>query len=110
MGTPIALLVIVYALIQCAMAPRRSVRSLPKAVWILAIIILPLVGALLWFWLGMPRRGDAERPGRGRGPDDDPDFLRRLEAQRRREGRDRRSGSGDGTPPRGHGRRDEPGA
>lgn len=94
MAVPIALVVIVYALIQCAMAPRAAVRSLPKPVWILAIILLPLVGALLWFWLGMPRRGQGPRPARGLGPDDDPDFLRRLDAQRRREAQRRNASRG----------------
>ncbi|MDR2256752.1 MAG: PLDc N-terminal domain-containing protein [Arthrobacter sp.] len=90
-GVVVGAAIILYALFHAIMAPARTVRALPKGVWILAIIVLPLVGAGLWFWLGAPRRGPSgpARPvQRGLGPDDDPEFLRRLETQRRQKARE----------------------
>ncbi|KQO62344.1 PLDc N-terminal domain-containing protein [Curtobacterium sp. Leaf261] len=64
----------VYAVIDCATMPRPRVRSLNKAVWVLLIVVLPVLGGLLWFVLG---RAPASRAPASRylGPDDDPDFL-----------------------------------
>ncbi len=90
-GVVVAAAIILYALFHAIMTPSRSVRALPKGVWILAILLLPVVGAGLWFWLGAPRRapGGPTRPvQRGLGPDDDPEFLRRIETQRRQKARE----------------------
>jgi len=84
----------IFAAVDAIVSDRLRVRGLPKAVWIIVIVFLPLVGALLWFFVGRPRRSSAmpgtQPPGpagRGRrsgpprpqGPDDDADFLRRLQ-------------------------------
>ncbi|MGJ9402939.1 PLDc N-terminal domain-containing protein [Arthrobacter sp. KK5.5] len=92
----VALAITIYALIQCIRTPAHDVRSISKPAWILSIILLPLIGAGLWFWLGRPRYGDPGVPGRNPGrpaprpsnPDDDADFLRDLERQRRMRARD----------------------
>jgi len=85
---PIA--VTVYALIDALLAPGARIRLLPKAVWGFVIVVLPLVGAVLWFGLGRPLRGSGggSGPGPGRsgviGPDDDPGFLRSLKDRKPR--------------------------
>lgn len=91
----VALAVTIYALIECIRTPSSDVRSISKLAWILAIVLLPLVGAVLWFWLGRPRperpAGPARpgsRPSRPSSPDDDADFLRELERQRRKKARE----------------------
>ena len=80
--------VTVYAVVDCIQTDDAQVRGLPKLVWLLLILLFPIVGAIAWFIAGRPQRGTAGRgpAGRGpshrppppRGPDDDPDFLRRL--------------------------------
>ena len=80
--------VTVYAVVDCIQTDDAQVRGLPKLVWLLLILLFPIVGAIAWFIAGRPQRGTAGRgpTGRGpshrppppRGPDDDPDFLRRL--------------------------------
>lgn len=65
----------VYTLIDCAWLPRHRVRALPRAVWLVVVIVLPVIGPLLWYVLGRAP-ASADRPsGRYRGPDDDPDFV-----------------------------------
>jgi len=88
----VAVAVIVYALIDCIMTKAHSVRSISKPAWIVTIILVPLLGAGLWFLFGRARPSGT--PGRARpaprhptAPDDDPQFLRNLEAKRRQEAR-----------------------
>lgn len=72
---------LVYCLIDCVQSQSASVRSLPKGIWIVLILVLPLFGSLGWLLAGRPanrpRRGGGPPP-RPEGPDDDPDFLRGL--------------------------------
>lgn len=82
------------ALISCLSAEKGSVRAMPRAVWVTVILLVPLIGWLAWFFAGRPlpqRRpgGPAARPGRGPvAPDDDPDFLRTLAEQSRKQDND----------------------
>ncbi len=67
----------IYAVIDCAMTDHRRARGIPKPFWVLVILLLPVIGATLWFVLGKDRSaGKAQR--RAMAPDDDPAFLRRL--------------------------------
>ena len=73
----------IYAVIDCIQTDDRVMRGLPKALWVLLILVFPVVGAVAWFIAGRPRRprpqgGRTQSPPPPRGPDDDPDFLRRL--------------------------------
>jgi hypothetical protein len=73
--------VALYALIDCLSTPGARVRTLPKAVWLIVIILIPGFGALAWLLLGRASIADGGRLGSGRSlaaPDDDPDFLRQL--------------------------------
>ncbi|WP_152233247.1 PLD nuclease N-terminal domain-containing protein [Georgenia ruanii] len=111
---PVILLlaVTIYAIIDCIRTPADSVPTgIPKAVWVLFIVIFPGLGALAWLLVSRIARAEASgaarpggpaggwspeprRPGRRGGPtapDDDPEFLARLEAERRRAERERRA-------------------
>ena len=70
-----ALAFAVYAIVDCALTQRDAVRALPRWIWVLLIVVLPVAGGVLWFLVG---RGGvpAAPPARVTGPDDDPDFLR----------------------------------
>ena len=80
--------VTVYAVVDCIQTDDAQVRGLPKLLWLLLILLFPIVGAIAWFIAGRPQRGTtgggpsgrgpSHRPPPPRGPDDDPDFLRRL--------------------------------
>ncbi len=87
----------VYCLYDIASTPSSRVRGLPKPVWFL-VVLVPVAGPLGWFFAGReaPRAGPAPRPKpRVVGPDDDPDFLWRIE---QRERRSKRRGRDDEPP------------
>jgi len=92
-----------YALFDSISAPRERIRLLPKPVWVIVIVVLNVVGTVLWFTVGRPRKSDvppaptaapragwaaqfgrpAAPPRRPVAPDDDPEFLRNLRNQPR---------------------------
>jgi hypothetical protein len=72
----------IYAAVDCVQSEENQVRNLPKLVWVFVILLFPIAGPATWFVAGRPRPITGRGPGGGsqapRGPDDDPDFLRRL--------------------------------
>ena len=76
----------VFALIDLILIERRRVRAFPKIVWGIIIVVVPFIGALLWFFVGHEwgTRGGERRTI---APDDDPSFLKNL---RRDEDQDER--------------------
>jgi hypothetical protein len=85
----VQLVLLVLALISCLSADR--VRAMPRALWVLLVLLVPLLGPLAWFLFGRPLPPRAEgRPAR-RGPaspDDDPDFLRSIQIEQARRDRE----------------------
>ncbi|WP_353816005.1 PLD nuclease N-terminal domain-containing protein [Agromyces sp. SYSU T00266] len=81
----------IYAAVDCALFDRTRIRGLPRGWWIVVILLVPVIGAALWFIVG---RGRAVRVGRvnphSNAPDDDPEFLRRLRADAEHQERIRR--------------------
>ncbi len=90
---PLLLLItfLVYCLVDCFRTPEERVKNLPKVIWVLIILIIPVVGGVVWLVAGKARGPRGTRgPSRGgggfgrgpagpsKGPDDDEDFLRGL--------------------------------
>lgn len=79
------------ALISClSVEDKREIRGLPRAGWVLVILLVPLAGAIAWFLAGRPLAAGVAGPGwrvgagfpeprRPTAPDDDPEFLRTLD-------------------------------
>ncbi|XCB30751.1 PLD nuclease N-terminal domain-containing protein [Arcanobacterium hippocoleae] len=99
----ILLAMTIYSLIDCARTDESAMPArIKKPIWIAAIIIVPILGPALWLIFKTQKMlktdsgfGTANIPGKLRkhgnsepsgplAPDDDPDFLSRLEAQNRR--------------------------
>ncbi|AMT93315.1 hypothetical protein A2T55_05575 [Brevibacterium linens] len=80
----LAAAVTLYGLFDCLLRDRGLIRVLPKPVWALIILFIPVLGFILWYLFG---RGSEEKPTRGtrpRGqvaPDDDPDYLRQVDRE-----------------------------
>jgi len=77
---PVVLLgFMIYAIADLVLIAENRVRALPKWGWAVLIVLLPLIGASLWFLLGRERLREGPSTRRGpSAPDDDPDFLAKL--------------------------------
>jgi len=98
----LGLILAVFALISCLSAEDGDVRALPRWAWVVIILFFPLLGSIAYFAAGRPVRSgpragswrpgggfpEAERPRRPIAPDDDPEFLRQLDAKSKREDED----------------------
>ncbi|WP_010550373.1 PLD nuclease N-terminal domain-containing protein [Brachybacterium paraconglomeratum] len=87
----------VFALADCVQTQDDKVRGVPKWAWIVLIVLIPWAGPLTWLFVGKERswgRGSSGSPGPRRdgplAPDEDPEFLRKLDEDIRRERRERR--------------------
>jgi len=102
----------VYALVDVWGSEEDERGGLPRWLWVLLIVLLPLLGPISWIVMRVTRRsgsGPAPGPGSGSGgsrpvprrpgpqrpagpvaPDDDPEFLWRLEQEKRRREREAR--------------------
>lgn len=72
-GVVIAVAFILYALVDAAMTDASRARGVPKPVWVVLVVVLPVIGGLLWFTIGKGRASAA--PAAGPAPDDDPRFT-----------------------------------
>ena len=95
---------LIYCVLNIVTTPEAQVRNLPKLLWLVLVIVLPIVGGIAWLVGGrpqgpvtsMPYKGNRgippeyDRPGRATAfsPEDDEAFLRslreRAEQQRKR--------------------------
>ncbi|SFW63024.1 PLDc N-terminal domain-containing protein [Amycolatopsis australiensis] len=94
----------IFCLADVITTDESSCRNLPKGLWLLLVLVVPLVGSIIWLVAGRPHQvtrapgryernapafPEYDRPGRfpATNPDDDEEFLRkcreRAEAQRR---------------------------
>jgi hypothetical protein len=98
----IELVLIVYCVLNVITTPEHEIRNLPKMLWLLLVLFIPLIGPICWLVAGRPQGPPANLPYKGnRGipaeydrpnrsaassPDDDVEFLtelrERAEAQR----------------------------
>ncbi|GAA4522985.1 PLD nuclease N-terminal domain-containing protein [Brachybacterium paraconglomeratum] len=92
----------VFALADCVQTGDDKIRGLPKWAWIVLIVLIPWVGPITWLFVGRERTfgGGGETQPRRKGPtapDEDPDFLRRLDEDIRRERREQKQRDQDET-------------
>lgn len=71
-GGILALVVMVYALVDLTVTDDRRIRRLNRVLWVVLIVIVPVLGALGWLAWGKGPRASA----RPMAPDDDPSFSR----------------------------------
>ncbi|GIG22200.1 hypothetical protein Cch01nite_29240 [Cellulomonas chitinilytica] len=101
---------LIYSLIDIARSDDDERLGAPRVLWALLVLLVPLFGSVAWLAISRLRRSAADGGASSRGaggrpvvrrrqgpvaPDDDPDFLRRLDQERRR----REAGPSDGDSP-----------
>jgi len=84
-----AVILDIFAVVDLVLIEKHRVRAFPKVFWVIIILVVPFVGAILWFLVGRDwgaRGGDR----RTNAPDDDPAFLRDLSRDEEQDARIRR--------------------
>ena len=96
----LVMVVWIAALVDVICCDEHRVRHLPKPLWLLTVLLVPVIGSVLWLLIGRPVPDgwstpprssfpEYDRPGRyvAQRPDSDEEFLRRCreraEQQRR---------------------------
>jgi hypothetical protein len=74
----VAVVLMVYTLIDCLQTDSTRIRSLNKAIWMVVIILIPIIGPILWLMMATSHRQHRPQPRRQLPPDDDPAFLQHL--------------------------------
>src|SRR4029453_9098046 len=88
----VQLVLVVLGLISCLSADRG--RAMPRFLWVLVILLIPLIGPAAFFVFGRPlpppREGGPVRRSQPppASPDDDPDFLRSMNTEQSRRDRE----------------------
>ena len=88
----VQLVLLVLALISALSAVK--VRNMPRVLWVLVILLIPLLGPLTYFAWGRPKAPPREHgpvlrhKSRPAAPDDDPDFLRSVDTEQSRRDRE----------------------
>ena len=73
----IVILLTIFCVVDVAQSRSDDVRVMPRWLWAVAVIGLPVAGSVCWLLWGRPR-SSTPPTRRHIGPDDDPDFLRGL--------------------------------
>ena len=105
-GFVVVIALSIYALIDCARTPSEQTPArISKPVWLLLILVLPILGPGIWLYFKYQdvlnsdqplSPGDLLHPRKPAGPsaplapDDDPEFLARLDAVNRRKAYEQR--------------------
>lgn len=88
----------IYFIVDVLRTPASITRTLPRWVWLLVVVLVPLIGGFAWLAFGRPWPAPGSRWGRRRrpaAPDDDPRFLKQLSDEAWAERMRRRREQGD---------------
>jgi hypothetical protein len=67
----------VYAFVQALQADASQIRLMPRWLWVAVILAFPVIGPGAWILTGRQTQASISEDG-PMGPDDDPEFLRKL--------------------------------
>jgi len=90
-GTLLLIGFIVYCVIDIVRSEDDERLGVHPALWVLLVVLFPIIGGVVWLAVSRTKRGQRTpyRPAQAApagpvAPDDDPEFLWRLEQERRR--------------------------
>lgn len=80
-GVLLAIAFYLYCIIDVIRTPKLEARTLPKFVWLIIVVVLPILGGFFWLLFGRvwPAGGFRGKRNIPQAPDDDPKFLRKLD-------------------------------
>ncbi|WP_029289835.1 PLD nuclease N-terminal domain-containing protein [Cellulomonas sp. HZM] len=96
LGTLLLIGLVVYCVIDIVRSDDHERLGVHRALWVLLVVLIPLIGSIVWIAVSWAQRssqrpqaagwgGAGHVPGRTVAPDDDAEFLWRLEQERKRQ-------------------------
>lgn len=73
LGIVVVAALTIYAVVDCAMSDANRTRVFRKPIWLVIVLLLPVIGPLLWMFMGKGPFGGTQR-----APDNDTQFLRTI--------------------------------
>lgn len=86
----LTVVLLVAALVDVIRIDSSRVRALPKPLWVIIVIAVPIVGPVVWFFAGrepLQKRGNGRYRDTPLAPDDDPAFLNKIARDKEQEQR-----------------------
>ncbi|MEN0129428.1 MAG: PLD nuclease N-terminal domain-containing protein [Brevundimonas sp.] len=86
LGTLLVIGLVVYAAIGIVRSEPAERLNVPRPLWLLVVVLFPVIGAVVWIVVSTTHRASKPRTiAHGpSAPDDDEEFLWRLDEERRR--------------------------
>ncbi|MDJ1372321.1 PLD nuclease N-terminal domain-containing protein [Gulosibacter molinativorax] len=70
LGIVVAVALTVYAIVDCAMFDAKRTKVMQKPIWLVVILLVPVIGPLLWMFIGKGSSDDKAATGQHVIPDD----------------------------------------
>lgn len=94
LGALLLIGLVVYSVVDVLSSDEHERIGLPRWAWVVLLLLVPLAGSIVWIVVSRTQRARHQTDGQGGqggrvlpsapvAPDDDPEFLWRLEQQRR---------------------------
>ena len=91
LGALLLIGLVVYSVVDVLSSDEHERIGLPRWAWVVLLLLVPLAGSIVWIVVSRTQRARHQDDGQGGrvlpsapvAPDDDPEFLWKLEQQRR---------------------------
>jgi Phospholipase_D-nuclease N-terminal len=80
----------IFTFVDVILTQNWRIRGVPKAVWLVIVLLFSPLGGVLWFFVGKEKLDRASPVAHRNAPDDDPAFLNNLRRDEERDERIRR--------------------
>lgn len=87
LGIVVAVALTVYAVVDCAMFDAKRTKVMQKPIWLVVILLIPVIGPLLWMFIGKGAGLVEETPGRPQLIPDDINYISDPKSEREHDAR-----------------------
>ncbi len=87
LGIVVAVALTIYAVVDCAMFDAKRTKVMQKPIWLVVILLIPVIGPLLWPFIGKGAGLVEDKPGRAQLIPDDINYISDPKSEREHDAR-----------------------